>query len=168
MKHIPETPPQIVEFPRKGFRELYLLEDTFSAGIFLLTGITPKQFDAWLMERFGLEDKDNDGSYNAFHNWYRTKGGNTYNVIVIHDKWTWKRSHWGLLVHELHHAVTNILNRKGIEHGAATEEVWAYLQQSLLERFIWGISHRSRILHRPKKPKTAPVKRALAKKRAKK
>lgn len=163
MKHIPETPPQIVEFPRKGFRELYLLEDTFSAGIFLLTGITRERYSQWLQEHTGIDDPEKDKDYTAFHSDI-THQGNTYNVIVIHEKWTWKRHHWGLLVHELHHAVTNILNRKGIKHSDETEEVWAYLQESMLERFIWGLSHRSRILHRPRKPKKQPVKRALAKK----
>lgn len=162
MKHIPETPPQIIEFPRAGFRELYLLEDTFSAGIFLLTGISKEGFNEWLKEHFSLTDPD-ESECNGFHNWYKSKDGSIYNVIVIHKEWTWGRAQWGTLVHELHHAVTNILTRKGIKHSTETEEVWAYLQASLLERFIWGLNHRRRILHRPKPRK----KRTVAKKKRK-
>lgn len=163
MKHLPDLYPQITEIPTKGFRQLYLLDDAFAAGIFLLINPTKEQFNAWLKEHFGLEEKD-EAEYEAFHNWYRDKTGQIYNVIVFNRPWAWKRIDHGTLIHEIHHAVTNILNRKGIKHGAATEEVWAYYQQGLYERFIWALQNRRRILHRPK----APKKRALAKKRAKK
>jgi hypothetical protein len=165
MKHIPSLPPQLTEIRTKGFRQLYLLDDTFSAGIFLLINPTTKEFDAWLMEHFGIEDKSHD-DFNAFHNWYKTKDGSIYNVIVLCFDWTWKRSNWGTLVHEIHHAVTNILTRKGIKHSDETEEVWAYYQQSILERFIWGLGNRRLIMQKPKvKP---PKKRPLAKKPRKK
>lgn len=159
---IPSMPPQVVEFPRKGFRELYLLEDTWSAGVFLLIGISAKQYTEWTAERFGIADDKLDETKSGTARWVTHDGG-TYDIITIADlKWTWKRQQWCTLVHELHHVVTGILNRKGVIHNGATEECWAYLLDSLLNRFVWALGNRNKVIQRPE----APKKRPLARKRS--
>lgn len=155
--------PMVREFPRKGFRELYILEDTWGAGVFVLLGASAEQVADWSRERFNCVDetaKEHEHAYASVVDY----GGTKYDIVVLRDKWTWHRQQWATLVHELHHVTTNVLHRKGLKHGTETEENWAYLQDSLLGRVIWGLSHRSTILERPKEPK----KRTLAKKRPKK
>lgn len=159
VENLPSMPPQVVEVPRKGYREFYLLEDTWNAGIFLLIGIRAKQYTEWTKERFGISDDKLDDTKNGTARWV-TYNGATYEIITIGDaKWTWRRSQWCVLVHELHHVVTSILNRKGITHSGATEECWAYLQDSLLNRFVWALGNRRKVLQRPKAPKKRPLAR---------
>lgn len=158
---LPELKPQVVEIRRKGFRELYLLDDTWGAGVFLLIGPDKDQFNAWAMERFNCQDPDS-GKHEYAYACVIKYEGSFYDIVILRDKkWTWGRLQWGTLVHELHHVTTSILHRKGLTHSKETEECWAYLQDSLLNRFIWALRNRSKVLEEPKK-------RPLARKRPRK
>jgi hypothetical protein len=160
VEKLPELKPQVVEIPRKGFRELYLLDDTWSAGVFLLIGISSKQFGEWLKERFNLAGETLDETKSGTATWVKYDGA-SYDIVTMSEKWTWARIDWCTLVHELHHVTSNILKRKGLTHSDATEECWAYLQDSLLHRFIWALRNRHKVRQRPK----TTQKRPLAKKR---
>lgn len=160
IEKLPEMRPQVKEFRRKGFRELYVLDDTWNAGIFMIIGATPAQYSQWLKDRFNLDGGKLDGTKSGTASVVQYQGAK-YDVITIAEKWTWGRHQWCTLVHELHHVTTNILLRKGLTHSEETEECWAYLQDSLLGRFIWGLNNRRKVLHQPR----APKKRTLAKKR---
>lgn len=160
---LPELRPQIVEIRRKGFRELYLLDDTWSAGVFLIIGASAEQYAAWLKERFNLTDEKLDTNKNGTALVVKYDGA-SYDVVTLYEEWTWGRDQWCTLVHELHHVTSNILKRKGITHSEETEECWAYLQDSLLNRFVWGLRNRRKIMERTKPSQ----KRPLAKKHRKK
>lgn len=148
--------PMVREFPRKGYRELYVLEDTWGAGVFLLIGASLEQVHQWSQERFNCKDPTAEKHLHAYAGTIEYNRCR-YQFIVLREKWTWHRQHWVTLVHELHHVTTNILNNKGLTHGPATEEAWAYLQDSLLGRFIWALGNRRKIIDRGKPVKKRPV-----------
>lgn len=160
--------PCVREFRRKGFRELYCLEDTWAAGVFLLINPTKEHYAAWLKERFNIVKPCELGTGSGFASQIEFNGC-IYHTVVLQYEWKWKRSNWCTLVHELLHVTTNILHHKGLKHTAETDEAWCYLLDSLLNRFIYAIGNRSQVLEPEPKVRPKPrEKRRLAKKRGSK
>jgi hypothetical protein len=129
-----------------------------------LIGADAEQFNAWAMERFHCEDPNGIEHDYAYACAIEYKGS-MYNIIVLRDKkWTWERSQWVTLVHELMHVTSAILWRKGLKHTPETDECWAYLQDSLLGRFIWALRNTKKVLHRHQATQKPHKKRPLARK----
>src|SRR5688572_6512866 len=87
IEKLPDLYPQIVEFRNKEFRELYLLDDTWGAGIFLLIGPDVEQFNEWAKDRFNCIDIDNGKHEHAWACVIKYDGC-FYDIVTLRDK------HW--------------------------------------------------------------------------
>lgn len=172
-KH-PITMPAVAFVPQKDpkFRVLFISEDTFCGSIYFLLGATPERFKTWMKEIFDREDKD---ASHYFTTEVHARNGATVDVIAFRDEvWDWDIQQMATLVHECHHATSNMLFRKGLAHTRETEEVWAYLQDSIYQRICWALKNPAKVAHmdllcrKLYPPRRQARKRTLAKKRGKK
>lgn len=161
----PDVNPSVVELKQKGFRLFYLSEDTWSASVWLLVGCSFEDYLKWSKAKFNIKDDGEQKPHYAFTSQVKY-GPATHDIICLTDKWEWSRMHFVDLIHECHHATTNILRRKGIHHCDETEECWAYLQDSLFARFFWALRESDKKREKRAKAKKVKKKRPLAKKRA--
>lgn len=123
----------------EGIRQVRLFEETFCCPVYLLLEVSPASFDAWLTRELRVQQAAGHPAYRAGQAIeVRDRDTRQLTALVISFNGRWCRSVDNLLVlmHEVHHCVTFLLHDRGLRLSAETEEVWAYLQDSLVRRFV--------------------------------
>lgn len=123
----------------EGIRQIKLWEEVFCCPVYLLLEVCSTSFDAWLSRELRVQQTGGHPAYRAGQAVeVRDRDTRQLTALVISFNGRWSRSVDNILVlmHEVHHCVTFLLTDRGIKHSTETEELWAYLQDSLVRRFV--------------------------------
>lgn len=143
---VPEFEPYVTP---EGVTECWFYEEMWHVSLHFVTGDVTN-YVRWVKRVFGCKAKMINNDASAHMQTITTKsGGLLACVIVVPGKWDTSVRRWLSLTHEAAHATGFILRARGCPHTEDTEEPYAYLQESIIRRFV-----RSMDKMLPAKPKT--------------
>lgn len=130
----------------EGLVEIWLYEECWSANVHLVTEASRDEtsYRDWMRRVFDCDPGSNLGGNSAAEcsSIMNRDGAQVAVLITFPGKWQPTVDNFLVLSHECFHATSKILFSKGMKHNEETEEAFAYLQDSLLRRFIAALSKR--------------------------
>jgi hypothetical protein len=122
---------------KEGMTEVWLKEECWGSNVHVLMHATPERLSAWMLRvmQVTTDSADFPGLQGqASRICDKATGRMRAAVIAFPAGWEDSVENFLTLVHEAHHVTSYILHAKGVVHCDATEECWAYLQESLVSR----------------------------------